>query len=269
MLILHLFKTIHFCHLQLINKACKIFHFIFLTCISETHDLLVNCFVLLQFVSGLFLGPILVLANMDPYHSLELIFNIKLNYCVRLCLMHLLTLEFTRSCNIITFPILSIFKIYLSLLNEIRRLPSNWVAVRKYTRLQCINKCGDEAFRLIDGTLMIVGFVLCIIGLWIILQGWKFLPLLLYLMASLTVISGFIVVLVKIPSLVNVYKCSRYLIDVHWRRHNNANSRYMRRLFKAQRPICFYYGTAEYTNTTETVYYHNILDSTVSVMLLF
>lgn len=78
---------------------------------------------------------------------------------------------------------------------ELKKLMQSSIAyhvlVNIYIRLQVVDKCKDEAFRRIAGHLiMIVGFDTCVLGLWIVLQEWKFFPLLVYVFGTALTIAG-------------------------------------------------------------------------------
>lgn len=206
---------------------------------------------------------------MDPFVGLNAVFNISMPVSVRMLLGYIICLEITRSCSLIFLPLMSIFNIYLSSLRAIHRTQNAGCSIRKYTRLQCVNKAGDQGFRFIAGTLMTVGFGNCVLGLWIVIQGWKFFPLVPYLIASVATLAGYTIVFQTLPYVIEIRKRSGYLVEVYWKQQSLYWNVVTRKQRRAQFPITFYYGPTQFDCRTETNFYEKILSTTVDVILLF
>lgn len=236
---------------------------------TEMVDLMLNVAVLVLLVCGIFGGSIVVYTRIDPFQSFSMFFGLKLSAGVRLFLVHFAIMECTRSYSLILLPILTIFKVHFAVLDNIYSLPASGYAIRKYTQLQCISKRGYEGIRLIAGTLMTVGFGICVVGLWVVIHGWKMFPPIYYLMVSLCTLIVYTMVFLTLPVIVKINKLSQDLLNVHWKRLGMDKGLVWKKQLRAQCQISFYYGSARFDDSTETNFYNSIIENTVNVILLF
>lgn len=166
----------------------------------------------------------------------------KVSAWIRVFLMECICVEMTRCYSITLVPLMPLLKVLLSLLRKIEKLQATRHTIGMYAQIQCILKCGEEAQRLIAATLMSVGFGLCVLGLWALIQGWKIFPLLVYLLFSAVFLAIYTIVLFSLPCIVKVYKETTHLLCVVWKQQCFGKSLFWRKQLRAQRPISFSYG---------------------------
>lgn len=237
--------------------------------VLEITNILLSWFVIQTFISGLFFGPAMIYTKLDPFFAINQVFGISFPAGVRLVSVQFVCMEAARSYSISLLPLMRIFKVYFSILSSIYNLPVTSYSIVKYTRLQCIAKCGDDAFKLIAGVSMTAGFGICVVGLWAVIQGWKIFPIPLYLVICGVVFSTYTIVFSMLPAIAQVQKSSEHFLQVHLKRQAFRKSLVWRKQLRAQQPICFHYMLACFDESTETNFYDNNVNTTVNISLMF
>lgn len=120
---------------------------------------------------------------MDYFVGLKLAYAIQIPLVIKYFLQQWIWTEIIRSFSILLLPMMSI-SMHLATLDNVQTLPATRFAIRKNIQLQVIDRCGDQAFRQTAETLVTVGYRICVVGLWIVLQGWKMFPVPVYGVAN-------------------------------------------------------------------------------------
>lgn len=153
---------------------------------TDKTGLLMNGLVCIAFVAGNLIAFIGVAAGLDAFYYLfpiltsdsyplqKLIFRYAIGYCI--------AIEATRSFTILFLMPVFILQIVLRILKEFEKLPVNDLTLQLYSQLQVCSQLGHYSVRLGAGVLVPAGFIACVIGLWILLTGWKVMAVGIYLM---------------------------------------------------------------------------------------
>lgn len=226
------------------------------------------------------LVPFGALLNLDPIHVLACEVH-KLPspwwFSLGRFLLYLWSaLEATRTFATILTPAMAIFNVAGNILRCIRQKRPLARAIKYYTQCQVLTETGRQGIREGAGLLMTAGFVIAVTCNYIVLSGFKQIPLIIYLCMIFLEIIVYLVLFQTLPLIITCFEISLETCTQIWVHRLNAMKRSLskqdfdelRKKLKAQRPITYYYGTAIFERETKCNYYRNILEFTINSLLL-
>ncbi len=192
-------------------------------------------------------------------------------YALAYILTQWCTLEATRIYIALCIPTMTICNIYLRTLKVIGSSELNIRTLLLYTQLHCINQIGMRVIAKIAGAFMGVGFLLFVIGNWIILKGWNILPVQVYVLIFGIVVIAYFVLVQTIPLAISCNEFCKGIIN-RWETglsSPNRHLRYWKRKVRAQQAISFYYALTRFERNTQVNYYSAIVSYTTNALMLF
>lgn len=257
---------------------------------ADIVGLLIYGLTLLLILIGIFWAPFGCYYNFDPpYFIFEYIFHPMVNQSltvkastriIRYLWTHWCVAEATR-----TYALAILFAIYVCIaiqnfLQEISRIALSENSIKIYMKLQCILQTGQYTFRCGSGILMSSGFVILVVGNWLTVVGWKFIPIEVNLSMTLVTVVVYLTVSNTIPRVIRFNEDSKQMIK-QWnykyiKKKTYGNSpktgvpfKLWRKLVQAQRPVTVYWCTSIFKRDTKVNYYSNVMDYTVNTILGF
>lgn len=242
-------------------------------------------------VVGLVLTSFGVYYNFDPgFFFFELIFPplphqslITKMLCLagRIILSYWSVLEVTRSYAIMLIILSAFLNVLVRCFKKIGEFPVSYYALAHYIIFQLILSIGQKFIRYVAGALLICGFVATVVGNWISLLGWKFIPFEINISICLITIIVYLGISVCVPVPVSLHLKSKtvlraWILTVVERRRVFENRRFSaakawfqlwRKVCVAQQPIILYWGTSKFQRETKALYYSRIMEYTLTSML--
>ncbi len=239
-------------------------------------------YLVVAFSEIAFVAPIVaIVINADPVgifmEDLQLLsHHLLVKTLIRYVIMQHCILAVVRCYVTFYLPAVSTFYIFLACLKRIIKKPESENSVKYYTQLRIIQQTGMTSIRTLAALLMFTGFVLCVLGTWIIISGRQIFPVLLYCMCTLVTLVIYIVIAQTIPKIVECDELSRKLIVEIWPRRkartirwdSNFENKMWKMILISQKPLTFYYGLAAFDRETKHNFYYNIFSNTVDIVLL-
>lgn len=242
---------------------------------------------------GLAWTPFGTYFNFDPgFHFFDYIFHPMENksrkiktatFMIRYVATHWSVLEATRSYTLVLIAFMAYYNINSSCLHAINEMPLSEKTIKKYIELQYINKIGQHSLKYISGSLMSAGFLIMVVGNWLSLVGWDFIPIQVNLSMTLITLIVYFVMYESLPMAIYGHEYSKKMIFMWESKYvakqnlcsfkTKANGmlsvKLWRKMCKAQQPITFYWCSAKYEQATKVNFYSNIIEYTLSIILCF
>lgn len=221
-----------------------------------------------------------VVAQVDPLFSLyNGPNNIGLNVlyiAIRYTLCQWACLEGSRVfCLILTYHMqttASTMRIVATILSE----KSLKKALEMYRNVQVIIGSGREALRRYNAIIVFLGCFLMIIFNYLIVKCYSEMPLAMYIN---TVISDLIIAVIihmTLPMAVDLYESTMDVRKYKWAKELLrirplllvSRFKELQRIIQSQRPVTYYYGSNIFEMSTKQNIYRNILDQTISLVMM-
>lgn len=254
---------------------------------NDITGLVMIIIVITLFLVGILMGPGSIIRKSDPgYHFLLFYFpsyvNLKLTKVLRYLHYQWYLLEACRSIICILLLLILMFKIYIASLNTIKELTNSGAnrrhtAIKVYAQLHIINQTGFQVVHMTSTVLMLFGYWLCSLGLWLIVAGRKLFPLSFYILLSVIVVVVFIATICLLPVAINVFECSETLISRFWRTRETRKlisegtefeRNYWEKLVRSQRPLRFCYGPGFFDRDTLPNFIYQVVNNTVTMIII-
>lgn len=232
-------------------------------------------------IAGVGVGPIVMFLQLDPGYQLLSHPTSTKGVIIRYIICHGYSLESGRTCCAILLVALLYCKITLNSVQMISKIAktrpvSNSLFV--YSQLHCIHPIAQRVIRAGAGVLMSLGFVICVLGAWIVLMGHNLFPAELYVVLSVTMVCVYATVLETLPIAIKCHESSEHLIEILWKGQGTLEllqqacsirkRKILKRVVRAQRPLSMYYGTAIFDKETQINFLLNVVSYTVNVILI-
>lgn len=181
---------------------------------------------------------------------------------IRYVWTHWCVAEATRSYS---FAILASFYMCITIqkvLQEISRKALSENTINVYMKLQCIIQTGQYAVRYVAGVLMSSGFLILVVGNWLTVVGWKFIPIEVNLSMTLVTVVVYLTVSNTMPRVIRFNEESKQMIK-QWnykyiKNKTDINSpktgvpfKLWRKWVQAQRPVTMYWCTSVFERDTK------------------
>lgn len=226
---------------------------------------------------GIFLAPAVFLFGVDPYslfveyHNLRISKDFYFLYIIQQAAIYIIvqwcTLESTRVYITFLAPALIVFTLYIDCLNTIFTKSLNDAVISLYNQLYCINQAGTETLRTLMGLMFVSGFVLIVLGNWLVLAGWNIIPFEMYCAVLAMLLVCYFTIGETVPYAIRSNELSEAILH-RWRSQVLGKKKQWIRIVRARRPIAFYYALTKFEKETQVNYYSNIVDYTVNLLLL-
>lgn len=252
--------------------------------------LLMHGMIFFAFLSAVGVPSLLVLSNMDPayYVCLQLmpeqtLYQSFVLQIFRLAFFQWTVLEGVRSITAMFLPAVSIFNIVIFCLKHISGMHPNNDVTERYRHLLCLVQFGRESIRYTAGVAMGCGFVVAVLGTWIVVIGWKMFPLFVYLVLCTITLATYIGIWQTVPRICFCFTFSQYVLQKKWPKEilgfwkgdrqleglsEHLHCKYWMMKLKALRPISWYYYTAVFDQDTTQNFYENIFLRAVDLILI-
>ncbi len=195
---------------------------------------------------------------------------------------HWSVLEATRSYTLTCIAYMAYYNINNSCLHAINEIPLSEITMKEYIELQYINRIGQHSLKYISGSLMSAGFMILVVGNWLSLVGWDFIPIQVNLSMTLITIIVYFVLYESLPMAIYGHEYSKKMIfkwEAKYVAKQNVGSfitksgalrvKSWRKMCRAQQPITFYWCTAKFEQETKVNFYSNIFEHTLNMILCF
>lgn len=248
---------------------------------------LMSFIVLTLFIVGILMGPGSIFRNSDPgYYLVLYCFPSYVKFTPTKILRYLhyqwYMLEVCRSIVCVILLTMLTFRIYIASLSTIidftcAEFNRRHTAIKIYAQLHIINQTGAQMLHRALTVLMLFGFLLCSLGVWLIVVGRKIFPLAFYILISIVMVIVFIVTICLIPVVINIYVCSKSLISRFWQKLETRKliqdgriyeRKYWERLIRAQRPLCIFYGPGFFDKVTLPKFIYHVANNTVTMIII-
>lgn len=236
-----------------------------------------NCSIL---VVSLLLPIAAVALNIDPmYYLLPCNEGLATRIClilVRYGICQWAALEGTRIYSVfLTFHVCNAacnMRIVTRIMSE-NCLPK---ALDLYTKLQLVIVSGRRAFSLYNAILVMDGCIMMILLNYLILKCYYIMPFAIYVNSVFLDIVIALVIHQTLPLAVNQYESTKDICTYKWQddvlkmrtKTTSLSLKELRKTIKCQRPVAFYYGIAVFEMSTKQNIYRNILDQTISLLMM-
>ncbi len=246
----------------------------------DSNGVLLNVLTVVLIFSGMFLGPVAVIAGFDPITQVVKAIFPKSSqtplykftaYVVAYVLTQWCTLEASRIYITISIPTMTICNIYLRCLRIIGKRGLSYNTLLLYHQLHCLNQTGMYVIANIAGTLMGIGFVIMTLGNWIIFSAWNLVPFEVYALTFCITNIAYFIVVQTVPLAISCNECCQKLIEM-WKVdifQRKALIGYWKRKVEAQQPVSFYYAMSRFEKSTQVNYYSGLVNYTVNALILF
>lgn len=235
------------------------------------------------FITGCLFGNSLILLDIDPtYYVIKSTYPVfadtKLAWIIRYLIINWYSLESSRSSVVAFLPSIFIFNLTKNCLEMITEQSKTCKlsAVKLYAQLQCISQIGREMVTYVAAIMMCFGFVVCVMGLWIIIKGRSIFPLNFYLIICVVIMISYVVVFQTLPVIIVCYESSKKLVYDRWQKQGvldylgkgDYERKYWRKVIRSRRPLVFYFGTAMFEKGTQVNFFMHIVDFTATLVLI-
>ncbi len=245
----------------------------------DINGLLILSLTLILILTGIFLAPIMVLAGLDPFTQIARKYYLTLNtgslrdyVVILLCfvLTQWCTLELSRIYITASIPTMTMFNMYLHILQNIMSRPLNQRTLFLYQQLQLINKAGANMIATVAGAFLGIGFFIFVLGNWIIVAGLSLIPFDLYLILNGIILIAYFILFQTVPSAIKcnevsskiIRKWKHKILQVGW-------VKYWKKKIEAQQNISIPYALTTFEKDTQINYYASIVIYTVNALILF
>ncbi len=120
------------------------------------------------------------------------------------------------------------------------------------------------------GTFLGVGYIIFLVGNWVLLSGFDKLPFELCMAVAGITLVAYLVLFQTLPLVVRINKESNQILN-NWKLSVGSTSgglMYWKRELKAQQPVWVYYAQTKFEKATKINYYSNIAECTINVLLI-
>lgn len=243
---------------------------------------LLMIYLVLTFLTMALTAPIIAIAlNFDPIGIIMEDYRILsdhwiLKISIRFVLFQHCVIGLVRSYAMFYLPVVSNFSIFLSCLRRISEMPHSENCIKYYTQLRIIQLTGMTSVSILAGQLMSIGFIMSVVGAWIIISGRKIFPVLVYHLMTVITVVIYIVIAETIPKVVECDELSKKLTTEILPRRKFRNiclestfeNKIWKKVLLSQKPLTFYYASASFDRETKHNFYYNIFMNTVNMVLL-
>lgn len=233
--------------------------------------------MIIGFLAAISFGPFLILANADvmnlfieqifPHHTPNLF-----SFILRCFVAQWVGFEFVRINVLIFFSLMLLVNIDIHLVGTLFSKPLNSKTLMLYAELHVINQCGMDILRVVCGSLLASGFFVYVFSNWVLIVGWKFLPVNIYLFIVGLLTIGYFVLIETLPLAIKCNEDTKRLIS-KWERliikyyDKGGKNQHWHRICKSLRPIAIYYCMTKFDRETKRNYYANIFNNTINILL--
>ncbi len=146
------------------------------------------------------------------------------------------------------------FGVVDSCLGGINKIPLSEDTLIAYKKLRYCIQIARDVIRYLEGVLMSAGFIIIVVGNWLTVVGWKFIPLVVNLSMSLVTVVVYLVIINLVPLVIRSHEQRKYMIK-EWdnkyiervnrtkvieRTRFKISVKLWRKSTKAQKPITVY-----------------------------
>lgn len=179
--------------------------------------------------------PVAVYLRFDPLDYLMEDFaarNISQEYFViaaRWIIVQWNCLEIGRSMALVLLPTIDTFNLTVSFLKTLWDLPPDEVSLKRYVELRCLQQLGIGGIRIQAGVFMGVGYILGVMGAWVVVMAWKWVPVWFYCIGCASAVITYVIILQTLPIICRCLRLSNKMLKVVW---PNQSVKYWQKRYK-------------------------------------
>lgn len=185
-------------------------------------------------------------------------------------------LEEGRTFSIVLTHALALCNAACSILERIKLMKSLKASIEYYRQFQVLVETGTEGLREVAGLLMAGGFLIAVSCNYVVISAFDKLPVGIYLCFGVSGLVCYVGIHQTLPLVVYCNEISSELCCSIWPNLLATNKaviskrsfEVLRRLIIARKLVTYYYGFAKFDKETKSNFYWNIIDFTITLVLV-